>query len=271
MTQVRDPAGGLWTYTYSTNASKMLETVTSPGPHPDIRRYHYEDATVPTRLTGISIWQSSAAAFVRYSTYSYYSDGKVRESALAGGKERDLFVYGIDSTTVTDAKGLTTTYTTTTSVQEGTTKKVVGVSRASGVNCAAASAATTYDANGYIDFTLDWNGNKTDYSYSPAGVLNSITTGAGKPEALTRTFAWFDADLPSVTEYKDASGTSYASQTITYFTVGLAARRIATETWTDLTPAPNGGSLQVTYSYTFHPNNALATVTSMRQLPGGAN
>lgn len=83
---VTDPAGNVWSYTYNSNG--MLATVTSPGPSPDVRTYHYEDATDATLLTGISVNS------VRYSTYSYYPDKRVQVSGLAGGEERDTFAYG---------------------------------------------------------------------------------------------------------------------------------------------------------------------------------
>ena len=101
VTQVIDLAGNTWSYAY--NSAGMLTHVTSPGPTPDIREYHYEDGTSPTLLTGISI--NSA----RYSRYTYYSDGKVQQSALEGGAEVDNFIYEPGKTIVTDAKGQVST------------------------------------------------------------------------------------------------------------------------------------------------------------------
>ena len=61
----------------------MLERVTSPGPTPDVRTYHYEMAGQADLLTGISINGT------RHSTYGYYADRRVQVSALAGNEERD--------------------------------------------------------------------------------------------------------------------------------------------------------------------------------------
>lgn len=99
---IRDPAGGIWSYGY--NAAGMLSTVTSPGTSPDIRTYLYEDAADGTRLTGLLI------NGVRYSTYRYDSSGRVIESGLAGGEERDTFSYATNATTVTSATGQAITY-----------------------------------------------------------------------------------------------------------------------------------------------------------------
>ncbi|HEX6708664.1 MAG TPA: DUF6531 domain-containing protein [Albitalea sp.] len=97
VTAAKDPAGGVWSYGY--NGGGMLTTVTSPGTAPDARTYHYEDANNGTRLTGMSI------NGVRYSTYKYYADGRVQESGLGGGEQKDTFVYGTNTTTVTNAVG----------------------------------------------------------------------------------------------------------------------------------------------------------------------
>jgi YD repeat-containing protein len=100
---VTDPSGAVWQYTYNTLG--LLETVTSPGTVPDVRRYHYDSPVSPSLLTGISI------NGVRYSTYAYDSAYRTKESGLAGGEERDTFVYGTNTTTVTSATGQATTYT----------------------------------------------------------------------------------------------------------------------------------------------------------------
>lgn len=257
VTAAVDPAGNTWTYGY--NANGMLNSVTSPGSNPDVRTYHYENAD-PTLLTGISINGT------RYSTYAYYADKRVSESGLAGGESRDTFTYGANSTTVTNEKGLATTYTNATSIQDTTTKKLTSVSRAAGHNCAAAAAQTVYDSNGYIDYTVDWNGNVTDYQFDPTGILQSMTTASGTPVALAETYVWASPENLLERTLKNTAGTAYARQSFTYHTTGYASGRVASETWTDLRA---GGSRQVTHAYTFHPNKSIASLTSTRSLPGG--
>lgn len=258
LTQATDPAGGVWSYAYNTNG--MLTTVTSPGASPDIRTYHYEDAGV-TRLTGISI------NGVRYSTYAYYPDGRVQVSGLTGAEEREQFVYGTNSTTVTDAKGLSTTYATAVSTQEATNLRLTSISRAAASNCPAAAASTAFDANGYVDYTLDWNGNKTDYLYSSRGVLSEITTAAGSTVALRTTYLWQTAENLSERTFFNTNGVAYARENRTYHVSGLADGRLASVTWTDL--KAGGATRQSTYAYTFHANKSIAAFTETRQLPGG--
>ncbi len=257
VTAVTDPANNTWNYGY--NANGMLASVTSPGPNPDVRTYHYENAD-PTLLTGISI------NGVRYSTYVYGPDKRVQESGLAGAEQRDTFSYGANTTTVTNERGLAKTYTTATSVQNPTHRKITSISRAAGHNCAAAAAQTAYDSRGYVDHSVDWNGNVTDYQYDAAGMLLSKTTAAGTPVALTETYVWASAENLLQRTLISSTGAAYARQSFTYHTAGYASGRVASETWTDLRA---GGSRVVTYAYTFHPNKSIATITSTRALPGG--
>lgn len=197
VTQVTDAAGGAWTYAY--NGSGLLTSVTSPGPNADTRQYHYESPHGSELLTGVTI------NGVRYSTYSYYADKRVQESGLAGGEQREQFVYGASQTTVTDVAGQPTTYHFTPIHGES---KVTSVSRAATPSCPAASASTVYDANGYIDYTFDWNGNKTDTTYDGAGRLLQITTAAGTPKAMTQVHTWTGQDI-SRTVYRDAANVAY--------------------------------------------------------------
>ncbi|MBK6865532.1 MAG: hypothetical protein IPG91_19475 [Ideonella sp.] len=256
VTAVTDPAGQVWTYGYDGNG--MLTSVTSPGASPDIRSYHYESSVAWWLLTGITINGT------RYSTYSYYADQRVKESGLAGGEERDTFAYGSNQTTVTSAAGLATTYQFT---LIGTSLRPISVSRAATGSCPAAAASTVYDANGYIDYTLDWNGNRTEYSYDSAGRLLEVTSGAGSTSPSTKSNTWVGADIVQA-DFKNANGAVYARASYTYFTAadGLARGRLAQVVHTDVA---TGATRTLQYAYTFHANNVVATQTITRTLPGG--
>jgi YD repeat-containing protein len=172
--RVTDPAGFQWAYGYAANG--MLETVTAPGSVPEVRRYHYEAANIGGHLlTGVSINGR------RYSNYSYYGDGRVQSSGLVNG-DRDSFAYGNNETIVTTAGGLVTSYKF---VEVAGSKAISSISTGAAVNCPSATAQTFYDSNGYVDYTLDWNNNKTDYTYDAAGVLKEVTYAAGTTAAQT--------------------------------------------------------------------------------------
>jgi hypothetical protein len=132
--------GNTWTYEY--NGNGMLTQVLSPGSSGDSREYYYEDPN-PTLLTGV------ATNGVRYSTYSYYSDGRVQRSARTNGELVDNFVYGTSNgeytTTVTNEAGASSTFSF---YPYGGSLKLVNVSRQMTSTCPAAAAWTTFDGLG---------------------------------------------------------------------------------------------------------------------------
>lgn len=159
-----DPINGIYSYTY--NASGRLASVTYPG-GTGSRTYHYEDGGGANRLTGISI------NGVRYSNYSYHSNGTVKDSGLVNGIEKSTFGYQANRTTVTNASGATTTYDyTNINVNGVASKKLSSVSRTGTAICPSAQAQSTYDPNtGYLTSQIDWKGNRQDFSYDLKGRL----------------------------------------------------------------------------------------------------
>lgn len=256
VTQVRDTAVNTWTYGYDANG--RLTSATAPGSPADARTYRYDN--INGLLSGVYI------NGVAYSFYGYHADGRVLESGLARGEEREVFAYETNSTTITDQRGQSTTYSFVAG-SDGS-KRVTTVNRAASTTCAAAQARTSYDTNGYIDYTVDWNGVTTDHSYDAQGRLVSLTTAAGTANALTRVNVWQDDDLLQST-FKDAGGSDFARETSTYYgtSSGDSAGRLASYTATDLR---TGAARQLSHAYTFHANRNLATHVITRALPGGA-
>ncbi|KNZ32430.1 MAG: hypothetical protein AD742_11775 [Methylibium sp. NZG] len=253
---VTDPAGGIWRYTY--NGTGMLETVTSPGTSPDVRRYHYESSVSSNLLTGVSINDT------RYSTYGYQSDRKTILSGLAGGEERDTFAYGTNTTTVTSSTGQPTTYTFESS---GGARRLKSTSRGATATCPAAAAQTVY-AGSYVDYTLDWNGNKTDYGYDTSGRLEQVVVAAGTTAQLTKTNVWSTTNPLDLKEtiLKDSAGTAYAKVAYGYVATGPATGRLESETWFDL---KYNVQRQTLYGYSFHANGAIAGQSISRSTPAG--
>ena len=252
VTQVRDSGGNIWTYDY--NAAGMLAKVTSPG-GTDIREYVYEEtaqANAGQLLTGILINGQ------RYSRYSYYGDGRVKTSALEDGQEVDNFTYGTNQTTITDAFGQPTTYSYQTILGES---KVTQVSRSGTSTCSAAAAQTVYDTNGYVDYEIDWNNNRTEYAYDGTGLLQEKTTAALTSSALTVRNTWLGSQI-SKAEYLDSNGSAYLQIEYTY-----SGSRLASETKTDL---KTNDKRKVTYGYTNRANGTLDTETITVSIPGGS-
>ncbi|NGY04308.1 RHS repeat-associated core domain-containing protein [Solimonas terrae] len=254
VTQVKDPVGNNWTYGY--NSTGMLASVNSPSGI-DTRQYYYEDSADGTRLTGIAI------NGVRYSTYSYDSNGKVHVSSHAGGELMDTFTYNTNATTVTDAAGQTTTYNFV-SAQGGL--KLSSMSRAATSTCATAVASTNYGAYGWPTYSLDWNGNRTDYTYDSYGRLMQKTWAAGTTSAFTQKNTWATDGTLSTKTYYDANNTALYKIDYTYFTSGYSKGLVATQTMTDLATS---ASRQLSYTYTYQ-GSVLASATTTQTLPSGS-
>ncbi|WP_174999172.1 RHS repeat-associated core domain-containing protein [Rugamonas aquatica] len=253
---VKDASGNIWTYGY--NAGGMLTSVTSPtiaGQTADLRTYHYENAD-PTLLTGISINGA------RYSTYAYYADKRVQQSSLAGGEQSDTFTYGANTTLVTNALGQPTTYTFATISGE---KKLTDVSRSATGTCGGANAKNVYLPNGYPDYSLDWKGNRTQYSIDAAGRILSVTTAAGTADALTRTNVWNDSQIDHI-DYAGTSGVAYYRISYTYYTSGYPTGRVASVTEDDL---KTGKQRKTNYGYSFNSSGTIASRTYTEILANG--
>lgn len=259
---VQDTAGGAWTYTY--NANGMLSSVTSPGPNVETRVYHYESAVGPTLLTGITI------NGLRYSTYAYYPDGRVSESGLSGGEEHDAFQYSSDGnasyTTVTNAAGQALIYRF---IDVGGTLRPSDVSRVPSASCPYAAATMTYDANGYLKTSTDWNGNVTKTAYDSSGRLELLVIAADTPVAATVQNTWSTEDNLSLSVHRDAANSAFRQVEYTY-TSGRAfipsEDLLSSEKWTDLR---TGAIRLVTYGYTTYGNGAMASMSVTRTLPVG--
>ncbi|UUZ48496.1 hypothetical protein LP420_38100 [Massilia sp. B-10] len=241
---IKDPAGGIWSYDYNPTTG-MLTKVTSPGPTPTVRQYHYEGSDA-SLLTGVSI------NGIRYSTYSYYPDRRVRQSGLADGEEVDNFTYASNSTTVVDEKGQTTIYGISSVLGA---RLITAVSRLGTSTCPLSSAATQYDGNGFPLLRTDWNGVQTGYVYDAAGKLQSVTSARNTSSASTVAYTWVGADVASITS-KDSAGIAYAKTDYVYFTSGLERGKLSSVSNTDLR---TGAVLRSDINYTFHPNGILAT------------
>ena len=261
VTRIQDQAGNPWTYAYD-SVSGMLTKVTSPGTPATVRTYHYQAAD-KTLLTGLTV------DGVRQTTYAYYPDRRVQVSRLQSNEEVDNFVYGSDSqgfatTTLTDARGQATTYTFATVLG---VPKLIRTSRAPTSTCAAASAVTAYDSNGYIDYTVDWKGVRTDHQYDGAGRLLGLTTAAGTATRSTRQNEWQGDDLVRTT-WLNAQDLPYLRVSYTYHALedGLAAGRLKSEAWTDLR---TGETRSKQFTYAFHASGTVARVTSTAALSAG--
>ncbi|MGQ0698472.1 MAG: RHS repeat-associated core domain-containing protein [Panacagrimonas sp.] len=256
---VTDPSGAVYTYSY--NGAGRLSGVTYPE-STGSRTYHYEKTDMPQALTGVSI------GGVRFSNYDYFADGRVKESGLVGGVEKSSFTYSAGYTTVTNAEGARLAYTY--AADSMGRRKVTRVDRSGVTDCPNVAARTAYDTYGFVDYELDWKGNKTDYTYNAKGQLldkiSGIEDGSGYVygESRTTTFGWnaatnrlelvktyglYIAEPLTETRYTYAAGTDPVPGAIATILV--------------YNRSPNGLTSQLrqtNYTYTVHPNKLVATL-----------
>jgi RHS repeat-associated protein len=183
--QMTVPDGGVYSYAYS--ASGNLASVTYPSGAQ--RQYLYENANFPNALTGIIDENGN-----RFATWTYDFGGRAVVSQHAGGAELTTLTFNADgSTSVTDARGNVHSYGFT--IQYGMVKQ----STVTGVPVQTANGQSfTYDANGFMASSTDWDGNVTTYTHDTRGNETSRTMGSGTPQALTITTTWLsNFHLPS--------------------------------------------------------------------------
>jgi YD repeat-containing protein len=178
------------------------------GSSPPTRTYLYTNTSFPSALTGVVDENGST-----YWTWGYDSNGLANSSAGAGGVNPFLFVHNTDgSVLVTDALGAQRTY------EFQTNSGVQAVTQITGPYCADcdSGATNTYDANGYLQSSTDWNSNVTGYTYS-SGLLSQEVDGQGTSVQRTTNTTW-DNVLRNPTELTvlNAAGTAVAKTDWTY-------------------------------------------------------
>lgn len=140
---VTDSAGSLYQYAYDGNNN--LTTVTYPDN--SVVQYLYDNVTFINALTGI-IDENG----VRFGTYTYDDQGRVKESKHAGDVDGFDFAYS-GSTSITEPAGATRTYTQQTIA--GVTKKR-SVTQPPGSGSGVSESVTGYDVNGNVSSRRDF-------------------------------------------------------------------------------------------------------------------
>jgi YD repeat-containing protein len=187
MNSMTDPAGGIYQYAY--DAKNNLTSVTYPDGK--VRRYVYNEPAntgntdQPFALTGIIDENNS-----RYATFKYASYGPAISTEHAAGTQKFSlsYPYANQQTVVTDPLGTNRTYNFI---------NVLGVIKNSGITKPAptgsgtVSTSLSYDANGNISSTTDFNGNRTTYTYDLTRNLElTRIEAAGTAYSRTITTSW---------------------------------------------------------------------------------
>jgi len=224
-----------------------LTTVTFPTSPATSVTYNYANTSVPSAVTGVTDENGNA-----YKTWTYDAYGRGLTSQLGSGANQTTVVYSSPANpTVTNALGVTDTYTFTT-LQN--VPKVTGISRAVTSTTAAATEAFGYDTNGYRNSFTDWNGNQTTFVNNTHGMPTTINEAVGTSVARTTTIAY---DSTCV-HLPDSTTTSGLTANFTYDSSCDVLTSTLTDTTTQSIPySTNGQTRTTTYTYS---NFLLATV-----------
>ena len=238
------------------SAGNQLTSVTYSTSPPTSRTYLYENSSLPFALTGIIDENGN-----RYATWTYDANARGLSSAHgASGLNADLTTITYNdsngSRTVTNALGVTDTYTFTTLQNM---PKVAQVSRAATSTTPAATESFAYDSNGYLASKTDWNGNQTAFVNDLHGDPTTLNEAVGTSVARTTTLAYDSiwVHLP------DSITTVGVTATFTYDSQGEQLTKTLTDTTSNSSPYSTNGQAR-TWTNTWA-NSLLASV----QTPNG--
>ena len=257
---VTDPAGGAYGYQYDSGG--RLAQVTYPDQKQ--RTYVYENTTFPFLLTGIVDENG-----VRFASYAYDGAGHAQSTQHAGGA--GLYTLSVSTTSsplartvsVTDSRGIL--FNNDYSVAGGTFKRW----RRYCSNCGTTMQEdSTFDANGNVASYIDFNRNRTNYTFDLTRNLESVRveglTAAGAATSATRTIStqWH-------TTYRLPSRIAEPTR-ITTYTYDAAGNLLtkSIQATTDANgsqgfSAPTQGAPQV-WTYTYGSYGRIATIDGPR-------
>ena len=191
MTQMTDPAGGIYEYSYDGNGNLLGVTY----PDSTNKSYSYNEQadtgnhSLRSALTGIT-----DESGVRFATFQYNSSGQAINSQHVGGVDNYSFTYtqatygNNYSATVLDPLGTSRSYQFGTDLSHtlDTSQTQPAASGSGNV-----TQSETYDANGNPASVTDFNGEVTKYVYDLTRNLETSRTEAyGTAQARTITTVW---------------------------------------------------------------------------------
>lgn len=287
-----DPAGNVHTYSYNDNIGNtgkfigLLSRVTYPASD-GYREYYYrldaneaQGAQVYSRMEELRSIKANGTTMTQHEYYDTQREfGRISSSGPAPeepfGPERfgtatDFFSYGFAGegtyTDITNRKNATSRYEYQ-PVANAVQKRKSVIRRAIG-NIPEATATTEYDPNGFIDYELDFNGNRTEYTYNARGQLEDVTTGINTAFPGQERRTEFDWDpvrnrIDVVREY-GATTAQPVSETVYRYYDAVSGFENRLESVSIYNRSPTYGvpnqERRYSFVYTLHPNKLLATV-----------
>ncbi len=260
VSQMTDPAGGVYTYTYDTTGN--LTGVTYPDTK--TRGYSYNESAytastnLPNALTGITDERGT-----RYATFSYDTHGRGVGTQHAGGVDSFSLSYASTSpgatATVVDPLGTTRTYGFSSTVSASYLRDN-SQQQPNSSGSGTVTQGQLFDSNGNVSQLTDYNGNVTTYTFDLSRNLETSRTEAyGTSRARTITTSWDSTwrQPASVSVYAGGSGTGTPLRTTAYTYDSLG--NVLTKTVTD----PATSSTRV-WTYTYDSYGRMLTADGPR-------
>lgn len=254
---VTTPDSLVLTYSYTSGSGGKLLTGVSYNTSPATNvTYNYAENSAPaSALT--SVLDENGSTYLRW-TYDAYGRGLTSASGTSALNANQITIAYNDtdgSRTVTNAFGVTDTYTFTT--LQGV-PKVTQISRAATSTTAAATESFGYDSNGYLNSIDDWNGNQTTFVNNGHGMPTTINEAVGSSVARTTTITYD----PTFVHLPDSVTTAGLTTAFTYDSSGEPLTKKLTDTTTTSIPYSTNGQTR-TWTYTWS-NSLLASVKTPR-------
>ncbi|MGD8843270.1 MAG: RHS repeat-associated core domain-containing protein [Gammaproteobacteria bacterium] len=238
------PSNRTWTYTYSGTVFRNLDQVQNPDG--TTRQYHYENATFPYLLTGITDERN-----VRYATFEYDDQRRATATYHADNAERVDIAYDTASTrTLTNSRGDTTEYSITTL---NGVDLVTGITGPGCVTCGPGNITRTFDPATNDLLSKTENGLTTEYGdYDGKGQYGFMLEAVGTAEERRTDYTYDPRFFNKITSIAEASVNPGGSKGTTYTYDDFGNR--TSETVTGFAPDGQGGFVPVTRTTTWQYN-----------------
>jgi len=249
--------GRQWGYRYDINHN--LEYVDNPDG--TSKRYHYEDPIFNHALTGITDERG-----IRYATFTYDGQGRAISSTHAGNADRVDIVYHADGTrTVTNSKGVDSTYTITTQLGVALVTDIIGPGCSS---CGSSDAAYDYDPVNNNLLSKNNNGITVKYgNYDEKGNYQCMVEGLSVSDSSVGECAFSPSVSPDARRIDYTYDPRFRSriETITEESVYLGGNKVTTYSYDDF------GNVTAINIAGFEPDGTLISRTVTYQYSGPLN
>lgn len=170
LSEVIDPAGNIYSYHHNYRSLYLVSYPKNTGS----RTYLYGENGADSYHMLSGIWINRKP----YNSY-YFNGNKAVQSGRSDGTQVDRLTFGDNYTIVTNPLGAVIKYIYT----DNKKNKLAKVERSGVNNCPNSSMENTYDNNGYVISTKDWNGIETQYQRDRFGRVTQETIGIQNSDA----------------------------------------------------------------------------------------